>query len=129
MDGVLRPASGSLGRTEGWNPALLLLNGGHRFRCGVVQVLRRCDGQAAVRQDPLGLVHVGSWQGEESGYSGVPPARSNLLGVKDGELLQKKRRWLTGERREKFARHELRRGNNGSATNRGAGGASPELHV
>lgn len=49
-------------RPAGWDSALLLLNGGHGFHGGVVQVLRCGDGQAALRQDPLGLVYVGSWQ-------------------------------------------------------------------
>lgn len=35
------------------------LDGGHGLDGGVVQVLRRRDGQAALAQDPLGLVHVG----------------------------------------------------------------------
>lgn len=39
---------------------LLLLNGGDGFHRGVVQVVGGHDGQAALRQDPLGLVHVGS---------------------------------------------------------------------
>lgn len=83
-------------RPAGQNSALLLLNGGHGLHGGVVQVLRCGDGQAALRQDPLGLVHVGSWQrGEENGYRGGVPTRSNQ---------RERRRWrlggVTGERRE-----------------------------
>lgn len=59
VDGGLTPAAGLC---DGQRSAaeLLLLDGGDRFHSGVVQVLRCCDGQAALRQDPLGLVHVGS---------------------------------------------------------------------
>lgn len=38
----------------------LFLDGGHRFPSGVVQVVRRGDGKAALSQDPLCLVHVGA---------------------------------------------------------------------
>lgn len=55
--GLWRPTGGRRSET-----GLLLLDGGDRFRGCVVQVLRCCDGQAALRQDPLGLVHIGSWQ-------------------------------------------------------------------
>lgn len=77
VDGGPRPA--------GWTSALLLLNGGHGFHGGVVQVLRCCDGQAALRQDPLGLVHVGSWQRrEENGYGGGASRRGQTRGSADG---------------------------------------------
>ena len=45
--------------------SFLFLDGGHCFLGGVIQVLRRCDGQAALSQNPLGLVDVGPWQTQE----------------------------------------------------------------
>lgn len=45
-----------------WLVNFLLLNGGHCFHGGVIQVFRCCDWQAALVQNPFGLVDIGSWQ-------------------------------------------------------------------
>lgn len=42
--------------------SFLFVDGRHDFLGGVVQVLCRGDGQAALTQDPLGLVDVGPWE-------------------------------------------------------------------
>lgn len=65
--------------------AFSLPDGGHGFDGGVVQVLRRRDGQAALAQDPLGLVHVGAC-GEGEGTGGRAPlktAQTHLLVCKN----------------------------------------------
>lgn len=61
---MIRDRNLSLGWTDGARLArlLLFLDGGDRLLGGVVQVFRRCDGQAALRQNPLGLLDVGPWR-------------------------------------------------------------------
>lgn len=44
----------------GYTASFLFLDGGHGFLGSVVQVLCRCDGQAALGQNPLGLMDVGA---------------------------------------------------------------------
>lgn len=43
----------------------LFPDGGHCFLGGVIQVLCWCDWQAALSQNPLGLVDVGPWKTQE----------------------------------------------------------------
>lgn len=68
-------------------PLFLFLDGSHGFDGGVVQVLRCCDGQAALVQDPLGLVNVGPWG--QGGFGGgreegaLKTAQTHLLGCKN----------------------------------------------
>lgn len=50
----------------GYIESFLLLDGGHCFLGGVIQVVCGGDGQAALGQNPLGLVHVGSQQTQEN---------------------------------------------------------------
>lgn len=45
---------------------ILFLDGGHSFLGGVVQVFCGRDGQAALGQNPFGLVDVGPWQTQEN---------------------------------------------------------------
>lgn len=55
-------AMGGQSVSSGHAESFLFLDGGHGFLGGVVQVVRCRDGQAALAQNPLGLVDVGPWQ-------------------------------------------------------------------
>lgn len=43
----------------------LFPDGGHCLLGSIFQVLRCRDGQAALSEDPLGLVHVGPWNTQD----------------------------------------------------------------
>lgn len=49
-----------------WLERFLFLDGGHGFHGGVIQIFCCCDGQAALGQNPLGLMDVGPWQTQEN---------------------------------------------------------------
>lgn len=70
-------ADGCEGRTAAGH-GVSLPDGGHSFDGGVVQVLGRRDGQAALAQDPLGLVHVGPCGGGSGGEGGHRGGRAPL---------------------------------------------------
>lgn len=48
-----------VGGGQSYIESFLFLDGGHCFPGSVIQVFCCCDGQAALRQNPLGLVDVG----------------------------------------------------------------------
>lgn len=109
--GLWRPTGGRRSET-----GLLLLDGGDRFRGCVVQVLRCCDGQAALRQDPLGLVHIGSWQEKETVTAARPGGAKG-----SAEMGEKKMACKAG-----FLRRAPRPGRQRSPTNHSAGAAAGE---